>query len=89
MLGHRGQIGGECFHTSDCHIWAAIYYLDSPTDYRECLPPAASVVRSDSELIFLDSGPDQYLSESALCWLPVCLSIVSGVVLCILVYTSF
>jgi hypothetical protein len=89
MLGHQGQIGGDCFRTKDCHIWAAIFYLDSPTDYRECLPKAASVVRSDSELVFLDSRPAQSLSESALHWLPVCLSILSGVALCILVYTSF
>jgi hypothetical protein len=89
MLGPQGQIGGKCFRASDCHIWAAIYYLDSPTDYRECLPQAASVVRSDSELVFLDSNPDQDLSKSAFLWLPVCLSMVSGAVLCILVYTSF
>ena len=24
---------------ADCYIWSEIYYLDSPTDYRECLPP--------------------------------------------------
>jgi len=89
MLGHQDQIGGKCFRASDCHIWAAIYYLDSPTDYRECLPKAVSVARSDSELVFLDSGPDQYLSKSAFRWLSVGLSIVSGVVLGILVYTSF
>ena len=22
----------------DCYVWAEIYYLDSPTDYREYLP---------------------------------------------------
>ena len=26
-------------HLGDCYIWSEIYYLDSPTDYRECLPP--------------------------------------------------
>ncbi len=36
-LSH-GRIGGTPFHVSDCQIWAEIYYLDSPTDYRECLP---------------------------------------------------
>ena len=33
------QIGGYSVHVGDCYIWSAIYYLDSPTDYRECLPP--------------------------------------------------
>jgi hypothetical protein len=27
--------GGETIHVGDCYIWAEIYYLDSPTDYRE------------------------------------------------------
>jgi len=26
-------------HVGDCYVWSEIYYLDSPTDYRECLPP--------------------------------------------------
>ena len=38
-LSH-GRIGGTPFHVSDCQIWAEIYYLDSPTDYREFLPAA-------------------------------------------------
>ncbi len=25
-------------HIGDCYVWAEIYYLDSPTDYREYLP---------------------------------------------------
>ena len=29
---------GEEFHVADAYIWAQIYYLDSPTDYREQLP---------------------------------------------------
>ncbi|HEY6968680.1 MAG TPA: hypothetical protein VJA94_05730 [Candidatus Angelobacter sp.] len=42
----------------DTSVWSAIRYLDSPTDYRECLPraeDAASVPESD--LIFLDNMP--------------------------------
>ena len=30
--------GGGEFHVADAYIWAQIYYLDSSTDYRECLP---------------------------------------------------
>jgi hypothetical protein len=31
----RNEIGGEAIHVGDCCVWAEIYYLDSPTDYRE------------------------------------------------------
>jgi hypothetical protein len=35
----RGEtIGGSAVRLDDCHVWAAISYLDSPTDYREYLP---------------------------------------------------
>ena len=30
--------GGTTVHVGDCRIWAEIFYLDSPTDYREYLP---------------------------------------------------
>jgi hypothetical protein len=33
------QTGGATSHVGDCYIWAEIYYLDSTTDYRECLAP--------------------------------------------------
>jgi hypothetical protein len=32
------QIGGNPVRVTDCYIWAAIHYLDSPSGYRECLP---------------------------------------------------
>ena len=32
------QIGGTPVRATDCYIWAAIYYLDSATGYREYLP---------------------------------------------------
>jgi hypothetical protein len=54
----RPEIGGAAVHIGDCHIWAAIYYLDSPTDYREFLPPADTRSRSaDHELTMLDDTP--------------------------------
>ncbi len=31
------NVRDSSFHVSDCRIWAEIQYLDSPTDYRECL----------------------------------------------------
>lgn len=33
---NRESRGG--IHIGDCYVWAEIYYLDSPTDYREYLP---------------------------------------------------
>jgi len=51
--------GGAVFHVSDCRVWAEINYLDSPTDYREWLPAAASrriAPTSDPWLRSDDSG---------------------------------
>jgi len=30
--------GSNWVHKADLYVWAAIHYLDSSTDYRECLP---------------------------------------------------
>lgn len=50
------------FRTGDCYIWSEIHYLDSATDYRECLPGGR--LKSNPEvvddLVMLDS--------SAVCW---------------------
>jgi hypothetical protein len=89
MPGRKDQVGGEAFHLRDGYVWAEIYYLDSPTDYREWLPQRASTARVDSELVLLDSCGIRSSSQNALCKLPMWLSIISGVVLCVLVYTSF
>ena len=89
MPSRRNCVGGQPFHVRDSYVWAEIYYLDSPTDYRECLPQYATTVRVDSELIFLDSPASDAFSKNLLCRLPIWLSIISGVALCILVYTSF
>lgn len=34
----HGNIGGTTYHVGDAYVWSAIYYLDSPTDFREYLP---------------------------------------------------
>jgi len=56
MDGERNkeQVGGASVHVADCQIWAAIHYLDSLTDYRECLPHNARVPPSDDKLVMLD-----------------------------------
>lgn len=41
-------------HVQDCLVWAAIHYLDSPTDYREHLPqsrPQRCTKRDDFEML--------------------------------------
>ena len=51
----RTQTGEATNHVRDCHIWAEIYYLDSATDYRECLVPKVRNPQSDfGELVMLD-----------------------------------
>ena len=61
QITHR--LAGNEFHVSDCHIWAEIWYLDSPTDYREFLdentsPASARELQGPvSELQMLDELP--------------------------------
>lgn len=50
---NQQRIGGTTVHVGDCLIWAAIFYLDSPTDYRECLP-FRQLVRTTGDLVILD-----------------------------------
>ena len=53
------KIGGEAFHVGDCYIWAAIYYLDSPTDYREYITQNGFCTCTISaDLVMLDSSID-------------------------------
>jgi hypothetical protein len=46
MADQTKHTGGMVFHVTECYIWAAIFYLDSPTDYRECLAQDSSQLRS-------------------------------------------
>lgn len=54
---HQADIDRTTAHVGDCYVWAEIYYLDSPTDYREYIsnrqpqPPAPR-----SELVMLDEA---------------------------------
>ncbi len=41
----------------NCYVWAEIYYLDSPTDYREYLPQhCARQFPVAGDLVMLDSS---------------------------------
>jgi hypothetical protein len=57
MFNLKKEIGGSAFYVGDCYVWSAIYYLDSPTDYREYLRPyRVSPLISRDDLVMLDSS---------------------------------
>ncbi len=52
----RKEFGGEAIHVGDCYVWAEIYYLDSPTDYREYISSQVSQRSTEigTEFVTLD-----------------------------------
>jgi hypothetical protein len=38
-LGNHQRMGGKSVHIGDFCVWAEIYYLDSPTNYRDYRSP--------------------------------------------------
>jgi hypothetical protein len=58
-LANRQRMGGESVHIGDSYVWAEIYYLDSPTNYRDYLPqnrvPGPHAVPLD-DLVILESS---------------------------------
>jgi hypothetical protein len=80
-LANHQRMGGKSVHIGDCYVWAEIYYLDSPTNYRDYLPqdrvPRPHTVPLD-DLVMLESSER---SPSLLGWI-VFLSIllISGLV---------
>ena len=80
-MPNPGKLGGEAFHIRDCHVWAEIQYLDSPTDYREYLPQGttSSSARIDSELVITDPRLTNWTTSL------VCL-LTFGVIVCLLLY---
>jgi hypothetical protein len=55
------QPGGATSHVGDCYIWAEIYYLDSATDYRECVSTSIREVSNFGELVMLDENKPSLL----------------------------
>jgi hypothetical protein len=50
-------VENNAVHIQDCRIWAEIYYLDSPTDYREYLSHGSMELReSFSDLVMLEDS---------------------------------
>jgi len=63
-FAHPKKIGGTSCHIGDCHVWAEIHYLDSPTDYREYLSPINR--GSFNELVMLDdTAPISFITRCA------------------------
>ena len=84
------EIGGEAFHVGDCHIWSAIYYLDSPTDYRECLPqPGVCPHTIGDDLVMLDSSRNLASPQTGLASLSALVTLVVLIVLLDLLFFHF
>ena len=82
MLNQDRQIGGEGVHIRDCYVWAEIYYLDSPTNYREYLPQGPVTPRTvpENEVVMLDSSGEWPNPSSIVCLaISLALLFVSGV----------
>jgi hypothetical protein len=57
MHNFKKETAGNAFYVSDCYVWSAIYYLDSPTNYREYIPHygvSPAILRDN--LVMLDSS---------------------------------
>lgn len=69
------ELDGE----TNAFVWSVVQYLDSPTDYRECLPGADRLSSlQPSELVLLDDRPQVVRS-----WLR-CIALVATMVCVIL-----
>jgi hypothetical protein len=93
MADQSKHTRGVPFHVGDCYIWAAIFYLDSPTDYRECLARDSAQLRSlaCADLIMLDSVKQRPISRTkrwlAPVWtVPFLLLLIAGVFLYLIWY---
>jgi len=82
------RTGGESFRVSECHIWAAISYLDSPTDYREYISQHPPAIRPSlaSEVVMLASHKRRQrhrgsLNEAVGWTVPAVLLVIAGVFL--------
>ena len=68
---HQGT-DGYSVHIQDCRVWAEIYYLDSPTDYGEYLPPAGSQRKGtdvgDELLMLANSEQSSWAGRTMLRW---------------------
>jgi hypothetical protein len=87
MLNQDKEIGGQPIHVRDCYVWAEIYYLDSPTNYREYLPPQPvdplTALRSD--FVILNSSGESSNPKGG--WTIAGLFfVIAGLLLCLRLY---
>src|SRR4051812_14561751 len=68
---------GYYTHVGDCYIWSEIYYLNSPTDYRECLPghriSPCNISRSGFSILASSENTSSHLCLGILVLLASCL----------------
>jgi len=77
------RIGGHAVHVGDCHVWAEIFYLDSPTNYREYLPRRLEMGLKPcgGRLVMLD-GLRSWRTRGRLSWLrPISMVFLAGFIL--------
>jgi len=79
------EIGGEGIHVRDCYVWMEIYYLDSPSDYREYLPQDRHWNPNDAPLVMLDS-PRQSSRDLCGSLAAVLFLLMAGLIPCLLLY---
>jgi hypothetical protein len=85
------DVAANCFHVRDCYVWAEIYYLDSPTDYREYLPQnkTSAPAAGRGNLVMLDevrpSGSQAKIYPLFLKFLIPLLLVIAGYVLYLIV----
>jgi hypothetical protein len=69
-LTRTDAVFGTSFHVGDFYVWAEIFYLDSPTDFREYLPERGRTRTGFGQFTTLDDSSGflnhaiQYFSHS-------------------------
>ena len=87
MLNQDKEIGGQPVHIRDCYVWAEIYYLDSPTNYREHLPAqaVAPTTVSRDDFVTLDSSGESSNHQGS--WTIAGLFfVIAGLLLCLMLH---
>lgn len=88
-LADHQRAAGECVHIADCYVWAVIYYLDSPTDYREHLSVNCALPPLPGKPVMLD--PFEFSRKSTTETLPLwpVLLVTSMIFLFLLCFVDF
>lgn len=69
---------------SDCYVWVEILYLDSPTNYRECLPGRGSNGTSLADALrLLDDDNSHPAKKGAYLW-PLAAAVILLILLLVL-----